>query len=324
MRFGTVALVGRSNVGKSTFLNAALGERLAIVSPLPQTTRDALLGVVHRQDAQIAFVDTPGIHAPKSELGKRMNAAAIEAARTADIVLMMVNAQPPRGRASDDPKATHAQDHALLELLKEIGAPPRVLVLNKVDRIKNKSVLLPLIGAFTQAHSFESVIPTSVLGRDGVDRVLSEVTQLLPEGSVEFDEDTLTDRPVRYFVREYVREQVMLRATREVPHAVAVSIDSVDEGPDALRAQATIHVQKAGQRGILVGRGGSAIREIGIGARERLQELLQKNVHLELFVRVTPHWKDVPRQLAELGYGYGSNETNALVTRLGDQGQDDE
>lgn len=324
MRFGTVALVGRSNVGKSTFLNAALGERLAIVSPLPQTTRDALLGVAHREGAQIAFVDTPGIHDPKSELGKRMNTAAVEAARAADLVLFMVSARPPRAPRGVPETDVHAEDRALLEFLKGIGAAPQLLVLNKVDRVKDKQRLLPMIESFTRLHGFDSVILTSALERDGVERVLDELDRLLPERDVQFDEDTMTDRPVRYFVREYVREQVLLKAKREVPHAVAVSIDGVDEGPLDLKAQATIHVQKAGQRGILVGRGGATIRDIGIGARQRLEQLLQKPVHLQLFVRVTPNWKDVPRQLAELGYDDGSAETKALVTRWSSEKEEDD
>jgi len=248
----------------------------------------------------------------------------VEAARSADLVLFMVDARPARGKRAGHGDVPHAEDHALLDLLKEIGAVPRLLVLNKVDRIKDKGLLLPIIEAFTNHHAFESVIPTSVLREDGVSQVLDEIARLLPEREVEFDEETLTDRPVRYFVREYVREQILLRAKREVPHAVAISIDSVDEDPKALRAQATIHVQKAGQRGILVGRGGASIRDIGIGARERLEDLLQKRVHLKLFVRVTPNWKDVPRQLAELGYEATSAETDALVQRLNADSEGDD
>lgn len=296
MRFGTVALVGRSNVGKSTFLNAALGESLAIVSPLPQTTRDALLGIAHRPDAQIAFIDTPGLHRPRSELGRRMNAAALEALRATDVVVLMTDVSGAERREAEVPP----DDRTVIELL------PRnarcLLVVNKVDLLRNKARLLPLIEAYTRLHAFEDVIPVSVRRQDGVERVLEAIERLLPEGPAAYDAETLTNRPVSFFVREYVREQVLSSAQGEVPHAVAVSIDAIEPGPRALVIKATLHVEKEGQRRILIGKGGERIRAIGIGARRRIEELVGQKVYLELFVRVTPRWKHVPRQLSELGY----------------------
>jgi GTP-binding protein Era len=304
MRFGTAALVGRSNVGKSTFLNAALGERLSIVSPLPQTTREALLGVLHREDAQIAFIDTPGLHRPRSELGRRMNASAVDAARGTDVVVMMTDVN---ASLDDD-------ERAVLALLDK--DTPTILVINKIDLLRDKSRLLPKIEAYLAAHPFREVIPVSLREGDGLERVLDAIAALLPEGDAGYEPDALTNRPLTFFVREFVREQVLLRAAREVPHAVAVTIDAIEDSPRALVIKATLHVEKEGQRGILIGKGGERIREIGTGARERIEELTGRKVYLELFVRVTPRWKHVPRQLSELGYEAPDRSTAGEVERL--------
>jgi GTP-binding protein Era len=305
MRFGTAALLGRSNVGKSTFLNAALGEPLAIVSPLPQTTRDTLLGIARHGEAQIAFLDTPGLHEPRSELGRRMNASALEAARAADVVVLMTDVTallgPRRGRVRlADP--VDPLDSKLVQSLPPAATTPSLLVVNKVDLLRDKSRLLPLMEAFGRVHQFSAMVPTSVTARDGVTLVLDEIASRLPEGPPAYDADTLTDRPVTFFICEYVREQVLNVATREVPHAVAVSVDRVQESPRLLAVQATLHVEKPGQRKILVGRGGSQIKGIGSAARRRIEQLVGKQVHLELFVRVTPRWRNAARLLAELGY----------------------
>ncbi len=311
MRFGTVALVGRTNVGKSTLLNSALGEPLAITSPLPQTTRDALLGVAQYGDAQIAFLDTPGIHRPRTELGRRMNTAAYESARAADATLMMTDVwrKPPRedrtlGGSTSTLESPWIRpgDRELLESLEDFAPGPRVLVINKVDLVRDKKQLLPMIQAYSNAARFEAIVPTSVLKHQGVSVVLDQLVPLLAEGPPGYDEDTLTNRPVLFFVREYVREAVLRSCEREVPHAVAVSVDRAEESGTLLSLSATIHVEKVGQRKIIVGKGGQQIKAIGIAARERIEALVDKQVHLELFVRVTPSWKDMPRQLAELGY----------------------
>ena len=305
MRFGTVVLVGRTNVGKSTFLNAALGVNLAITSRLPQTTRDALLGVLTTDDAQIAFVDTPGLHPPRNELGRRMNAAALHAARDADVLVFMTDrlaqgATPTDAHEPSAPPRLDPQDVGLLEQV--LSNRPSLAIINKVDRFRRKSELLPTIDALARLHPFCAIVPTSLLDPKDVQRVLSAIVGLLPEGPRGYDADALTDRPTTFFVREFVREQVLRGAEREVPHAVAVSVDCIETSRAALTARATLHVEKPGQRRILVGRGGAVIREIGHGARERLHELLGCRVHLELFVRVTPRWKQLSRQLAELGY----------------------
>jgi GTPase len=304
MKFGTVALIGRSNVGKSTFLNAVLEEDLAIVSPLPQTTRDALLGVVTRTNAQFAFLDTPGLHRHKNELGRRMNTTAIEVARSADVVVFMTDVVPaaPRGPTQKRPPASglSTSDRELIERLP--GDRPAIAVINKVDLIRNKARLLPLLEDLAKTGRFTAFVPVSIQTDDGVDRVMAEIEACLPEGPPAYDDDTLTDRPIAFFVREYVREQVLLQTGREVPHAVAVTVESMKRMGTLTRIMATIHVEKPGQRAILVGRGGQTLTSIGTAARLRIEALLENRVHLELFVRVTPKWKHVPRQLAELGY----------------------
>lgn len=313
MRFGTVALIGRTNVGKSTFMNAALGEPLAITSPLPQTTRDALLGVMRHGDAQIAFLDAPGLHRPRTELGRRMNVAAYESARAADLVVMMTDVwttppKPALGPSPTGPLESHwlrPGDRDVLEALESFAPGPSILVVNKVDLSKDKRLLLPQLDAYAKAHDFAALVPASVRRNDGVTATLDEIARLLPEGPPGFEDETLTNRPVLFFVREYVREAILNRFQREVPHAVAVTIDAAEESSALLSIAATIHVEKLGQRKILVGRGGEHIKAIGIAARQRIEALVDKQVHLRLFVRITPHWKDVPRQLSEMGYEAG-------------------
>ena len=311
MRAGTIAIVGRSNVGKSTLLNQILGERLAIVSPLPQTTRDPLLGVIRREGAELAFLDTPGIHRPKTELGSRMNASAMSATESADVVVFVTDATVGAKAVQKKAKKSDVapplvelmpEDAELLKSIKSAQKVPMILALNKVDAVRDKGLLLPLLQSYLDAAPFRTLVPISALENDGIDRLLDEIAQLLPEGEAGYPEDTLTDKPSSFFAREYVREQVLLGLKGEIPHAVAVSIDNFDEGSDKLRIAATIHVEKIGQRKIIVGTGGTVIKSLRLGAEKRLSRLLGRKVKLELFVRVTPRWKDAPRMLAELGY----------------------
>jgi GTP-binding protein Era len=298
MRFGTVAIVGRANVGKSTFLNAALGEPLAIVSPLPQTTRDTLLGVVNREAGQVAFLDTPGLHRERNELGRRMNHSAREAARAADVVLFMTDVTHLVSKPHAVP--LEAEDARLLGEL-DPGIPT-VAVVNKIDLLRDRIRLIPLLDALTKTRSLEAVVPLTVRRPSDVERLLDLLVELLPEGPPGYDADTLTNRPSSFFVREYVREAVLGSARGEVPHAVAVAIDRYDDGPKLVSVEATLHVEKDGQRGILIGRGGEKLKEIGTRARLRIEKLVGRKVFLKLFVRVTPRWKSASRQLAELGY----------------------
>ena len=317
-RSGTVALIGRANVGKSTLLNAALGHPLAIVSPTPQTTRDTLLGVLHHGGAELRLLDTPGLHKPKTELGRVMNHHAREAARAADVVVFVTDVSP-RGRPEGAPLAPHLGDLTLLQSLKEPPAEgeahrPAVLVINKVDLVRDKSVILPLIEAFSKVLPFDAVLPVSA--RDAADaaRVIDVVAGLLPEGAWQFGPDDMTDRPARYFVSEYVREQI-LRATRlEVPHAAAVTIDRFDEpARGAVEIDVTIHVERPGQKKILVGKGGETLKGIGTQARLRVEELLGRKVILKTWVRVTEAWRASRERLAEMGYQKTAQDEEVLV-----------
>jgi GTP-binding protein Era len=301
MRFATVAIVGRANVGKSTFLNAALREPLAIVSVRPQTTRDALLGVVHRADAQLAFLDTPGLHHARNELGRRMNAAALDAARLADVLLFMTDIDPGSRKKALE---LSPEDREILERLPE--RTPAVAAVNKLDLCRDKARVLPLLVELEKARPFAAIVPVSLRDPRDPPRLLDALVEVSPEGDPGHPDDALTDRPTSFFAREYVRESVLHATRAEVPHAVAVAVDEFVETPTLVRIRATLHVEKPGQRKILVGSGGTTIRSVGIAARKRIEWLVGRKVHLELFVRVTPRWRDTPRMLAELGHDSGS------------------
>ena len=293
---GTVALVGRPNVGKSTLLNALLGERLAITSHQPQTTRDRILGILtsYEASAQLALLDTPGIHAPRTELGKRMNAIADSTAKDADVVIFMTD-------VPTTPKAeVSTEDLAILRQIPE--GKPLVVVVNKVDKVQPKELLFPFLEALGKARDADAVVPIAALKGKGVDRVVKEVARLLPEGEPLYDEEELSDKPVRFFVAEMVREQILKLTRQEVPHGVAVIVDAYDDGPKRVRVAVTIHVAKDAHKAILIGQRGAMLSAIGSAARKRAERFLGKPVHLETFVRATPKWFDDPAQLRELGY----------------------
>jgi GTP-binding protein Era len=303
-RSGTVALIGRPNVGKSTLLNGALQHKLSIVSPAPQTTRDSILGIVHRGSAEIALVDTPGLHRARNELGRVMNETAREAARTADVVVFVIEV-PPGGASRRGPGA-HPGDVALLA---DIATDrPTILVVNKIDHAKDKTALLPLIEAYAKLRDFVAVVPVSALRPSAPDRILDEVAKLLPERAWRFGPDDLTDRPVRFFAAEYVREQILRATQAEVPHAVAVFIDRYLEPVDAagvIQVDATISVERPGQKRILIGTAGEMLKLVGTKARLRIEELTGQRVNLKLWVRVAPAWRQSRAQLEELGYSSG-------------------
>ncbi|HEY4119009.1 MAG TPA: GTPase Era [Byssovorax sp.] len=321
-RSGRVALVGRPNVGKSTLLNAALGTRLAAVSPTPQTTREALLGVLHHGSAEIALLDTPGLHKPKTELGRLMNHAAREAAREADVVVVVVEVPETHGEPTRTPKllSPHPADLSLVKDLGGAGDAPTaaraVLVVNKVDRVRDKARLLPLIEAYARLHDFAAIVPISALRESGVRVVLDEIAQLLPERAWEFDEDTLTDKPTRFFAGEYVREQILLATSREVPHAAAVTIDDFVEPANpkaAVRVDATILVERPGQKRIMIGAGGEMLKRIGTAARARIEELVGRQILLKLWVKVEPDWREQRRLLDELGLAGAASDGAKLA-----------
>jgi GTPase len=293
-RSGTVAIVGRPNVGKSTLLNAALGEKLAIVSTVPQTTRDRLLGIVHRPHAEIALLDTPGIHKPHSRLGRSLNRTARRAADEADVVVFVTSV--PSGAAR-----VHPGDDTLLA---DIGKDaPTILAVNQIDRLRDKSRLLPLLEEIAKLRDFAAIVPISALRGDGVTRLLDEVEKALPEGPPRFESDELTDRPTRFFVAEFVREPILSSTREEIPHAVAVEVSRFEEQKGTVHIDATIHVERDGQKRILIGRGGEKLKSIGIAARKRIEALVDKKVYLSLWVRVTPDWTESENFLTELGYG---------------------
>jgi GTPase len=289
-RSGDVAIVGRPNVGKSTMLNAALGQPLAIVSPVPQTTRHRVLGIVRRGRSEIVLLDTPGMHTPRSRLGRALNRTARATSEQADVIVFVTDAAG----------AVHEGDRTLLL---DIGAGrPTVLVVNKIDRSRDKSKLLPVLSEFAGLRDFAAMVPISALENDGVDRVLEEVARLLPEGPHRYAEDDVTDLPARFFAGELVREQVLLSTTKEVPHATAVCIDRFDEDGPTVFIDATIFVERDGQKRILIGKRGAMLKAIGTRARERIEAMLERHVQLSLWVKVRPEWPESPDALLDLGY----------------------
>ena len=285
-RAGRVAIVGRPNVGKSTLLNALLGQKLAITTPRPGTTRSCLLGV-HWSDeppTQIAFVDTPGLERPRSVLGRVLVEEAQGAFEGADVILVLVDATH-RG-PGDDPLP--AEDVAIVEQALAIGKPV-VLAINKVDKLKDKTALLPKLEAWDARFDFASLIPLSALKRDNLEPLLRELRALLPEGLL-YPPDVLTDRPERFFVAEMVRESIIVHTRQEVPYSVAVQVEEYREDGNLTRIGATIFVDKRSHKGILIGKGGQMLKDIGTRARLAMEEHLQRKVFLELFVRVEEDW----------------------------------
>jgi GTP-binding protein Era len=291
-RSGRVALLGRPNVGKSTLLNALLGEPIAIISSHPQTTRDVVRGVMTRGDTQYVFLDTPGVHSAKNRLGTWMNEAARGQAREADVVVLLVEPEwGPEMNAAD------------FTLARELDGVPMVLVINKIDRLKDKTKLLPILAAFGEKHTFAATVPMSARRADGLERLLKELRELLPEQPFLYEPDTLSDQPVRFFVAEFVREQILQHTRQEVPHGVAVVVERFDESTDVPHIEIAIHVAREGHKGILVGAKGNMMKRIGTAARMRVEKMLGRKVHLKLWVRTTPDWMNDPAMLRDLGYG---------------------
>jgi GTP-binding protein Era len=295
-------------VGKSTLLNALVGEPLAITSRHPQTTREPVRGIVTRGDTQFVLVDTPGLHEPRNRLGQRMNGATRHAAREANVVVLLAEAvRDPASRARFDADLAVAGEIDAIAS----GRGVTVLVITKVDRLEDKGALLPLIAGTAGAASFAAVVPVSAKRADGMDQLLDVVREHLPEQAFPFDADTLTDQPARFFVAELVREQILERVTQEVPHGVAVVIESFDEDAPVARIEVSIHVARESHKKILVGAGGRMVKAIGTAARANVERLLGRHVHLELRVRATPGWMDDETRLRELGYAPDSPDRRA-------------
>jgi GTP-binding protein Era len=294
---GTVAILGRPNVGKSTLLNALVGEKLAIVTPKPQTTRNRILGVWNGPAGQIVFVDTPGVHGSKKALNRFMVQEALGTIESVDAALLVVDAGERRPGNEER------------EILRELKAAhrPTVLALNKVDKVKDKSALLPLLSEWEQVSKFEALVPISALKNKNLEPVVAELVKLLPRGEPLYGPDMLTDRTERFLAAELIREQVFLLTRQELPYAVAVDIVSWEErarqdGTEDVVIEATILVERESQKAIAVGKGGTMIREIGTKARAEITALLGRPAHLKLQVKVEPEWTTSPAALARLGY----------------------
>jgi GTP-binding protein Era len=290
MKWGKVAIVGRPNVGKSTLLNAMLGEKVAIVSDKPQTTRTRILGVVHRPNAQIVLLDTPGLHKPRYMLNRRMVKTAMETMREADLVYVMVEATGPPG----------AGDRFVIEEVTDLKVP-LFLLINKVD-IVNKTRLLPLIDIYRKMANWTEVVPLSALTKDNVDRLLELTVQILPEGEAPYGEDMLTDQPMRVLAGELIREKVLQQTTEELPYSVAVIIEQFIEEGNLARIHAIILVEKETQKPIIIGKHGDRLKAIGTAARQDMERLFGMKVFLELWVKVKESWRHDEGLLGELGY----------------------
>ncbi|MBE2912094.1 MULTISPECIES: GTPase Era [Anoxybacillus] len=289
---GFVAIIGRPNVGKSTFLNRVIGQKIAIMSDKPQTTRNKIQGVYTTDDAQIIFIDTPGIHKPKHKLGDFMVKVAQSALQEVDLILFMVNAVEGLGRG----------DEFIIERLKQVQTPV-FLVINKIDEV-HPDDLLPLIEQYRSLHSFAEVIPISALQGNNVETLLQQIKNYLPEGPQYYPAHQVTDHPERFIIAEFIREKALHLTREEVPHSIAVVIDSIErrENSDTVYVAATIIVERDSQKGIIIGKRGQMLKEIGQRARADIEALLGSKVFLELWVKVQKDWRNKMAHLRDLGY----------------------
>jgi GTPase len=287
---GFAALIGRPNAGKSTLLNALAGEHIAAVSSKPQTTRTHIQGILTRPEAQIIFVDTPGIHKPGYMLNRRMMGLVAAALAQVDVVLLMRDASTSSGTG----------DNFTLELVKRAGKTT-FLLLNKIDLLKDKSLLLPLIDQYAREHDFAEIIPISARGGFNQELLIEKLIEYLPAGERLYDADQFTDQIERQLVAELVREKILERTQEELPFATAVRTESWLELDDATEIHCVIYVERPSQKPIIIGRGGQMLKEVGTTARRDIEKLLGRHIRLHLFVRVQEQWRNDPRILDELG-----------------------
>lgn len=287
---GMVALIGRPNAGKSTLLNLLVGEKIAIVSDKPQTTRTRISGVLTREQGQIVFLDTPGIHKPGYALNRRMMGIVTGSLSSVDLVLLIVDASEPMG----------AGDRFVLDMIRKVETPA-FLLLNKIDRIRDKSKLLPRIESYTKEREFAEVIPVSARTGDGVELLVSKTFDYLPQGPPLYPEDELTDQPERVIVAELVREKILQITGQEIPYVTAVVTEQWEDRDNLTRIGCVIYVERPSHRAIIIGRGGARLKEIGISARADIEHLLGRHIFLGLHVKVREHWRDDERALDEIG-----------------------
>ena len=291
-RSGFVAVVGRPNAGKSTLVNRLVGQKIAIVTSKPQTTRNRIQGIVTKPQGQIVFIDTPGLHEADSALGRQMMQEVAAALEGIDVLLLMVDASRMHPHADD----------LLLEKAKRFRGKT-ILALNKVDRLP-KPKLLPLIDAFRKAFDFAAILPISALKGAGCEDLIDEILKQLPEGEPYFPEDQVTDQPERFLAAEIIREKAIQVMYHEVPYALAVVVEKYEETPKLLRIEAVMNVERDSQKKILIGHKGEMLKKIGTEARKELEAILSSKIYLGLFVKVTPDWRENPQKVRELDWRY--------------------
>jgi GTP-binding protein Era len=289
---GFVAIVGRPNAGKSTLINQLVGQKIAIVTSKPQTTRNRIQGIVSRPEGQIVFIDTPGLHVADSALGKQMMREVAAAVEGIDVLLLIADAS----------RLEPHVDELILERAQQFRGKS-ILVLNKIDRLP-KPKLLPLIELFSQAFPFAAIVPISALEGTGCEELIAEILKCLPEGDPFFPEDQVTDQPERFLAAEIIREKAMQVMYHEVPYALSVIVDKFEYTSKILRIEATMNVERDSQKKILIGHKGENLKKIGTQARKELEATLDKKIYLGLFVKVVPDWRDSPQKVRELDWRF--------------------
>ena len=290
-RSGYVALIGRPNAGKSTLLNRLVGEKIAAVSNKPQTTRHRIKGIVTREDGQIVFIDTPGVHKPGHLLNRRMMSAVHDAILSVDLIVLMRDASVSTGNG----------DRFVFELVKQ-AEKPSLLVLNKIDKLHDKAALLPLIEGYSSEFDFAEIIPVSALKGDAIDNLLDQIVKHLPPGEQIFSADEMTDQSTRNIAAEMVREKILATTGEEIPYVTAVVTEVFDEtDPKIVKIYCAIYVERSTQKKIVIGKQGSRIKDIGTKARIDIEKLLGKKVFLKLFVKVVEDWRNRERDLDDIG-----------------------
>jgi GTP-binding protein Era len=292
MKSGFVSILGRPNAGKSTLLNTLLGVKIAIVADKPQTTRTSIQGVLTLPEAQVVFLDTPGIHKADSLFNKRMMDTVRAALGERDLLLLLADVSRRFGE----------EDRHAVDLIRKTGTPA-MLVLNKIDLLgKDKGGLLPLIEHYRGSHEFADYIPISARTGEGVEELRQAILERLPEGPAYFPEEHITDQPERFLAAELIREKILQATRDEVPHSIAVLVDSWDETPGLIRIYATVYVERGGQKGIVIGAGGTMLKRIGTLAREEMERLFGRRIYLDLHVKVQPGWREKPEFLEALDW----------------------
>jgi GTP-binding protein Era len=285
---GFVSILGRPNAGKSTLLNALVGQKVAIVADKPQTTRTAIQGVLTTPEAQIIFIDTPGIHKSDSAINKRMMDAVRASLEERDLFIYLVDATTPFG--SGDEKALSILRRSKSN--EEESMPPVIIALNKIDALKAKHELMPLLEEYQKRYDFETYLPISAATGEGLDQLRDEVLRLLPEGPEYFPPDHYTDQPARFLAAELIREKILLATRQEVPHSVTVIIEKWEELPRLIRIFATIVVERDGQKAIVIGSKGAMLKQIGTQARQEMEALFDTHIYLDLHVKVETAWRE--------------------------------